>query len=464
MLGLIDNVVIALVVILIITIAMKFSKAVTDMESYYLGNRSLPWALTVGALVATWYGGVGTLGCVEYFAIYGLSIWGGWSLPAHLSRMPLALWVGPKARVRTDLTIADLLKKTYGKPVAIVGAVLMVIYCLQFGNITTAGFVGKIAWGAPYLLTGAIVIGLVIFIAVVAGLMGVAVTDMLLFWCLGFSVAIVVPLAWGDVGGWSGVVTAVGGADSDLLKPFLGIGPAQILMFIILSLGVYADPSFYQRFSASDSPATGRRSLLWCLIIWAIFDIVLAGTGMLVLVMYPDLPPGEGYVTMVLSIMPPGVRALFVVALVGSAISALDGYFLAGGTTFAYDIIGNLKKNYTDKGMLLLTRISVAGMAIIGLLFAFQFKTAMDAYVLVSGAWMAAGFVPVVGALMFKGKMTPTGGMASMLVGGGVYLIFSIWPIAAISYPLVVAFPASIVAWVLGNRIGKSVQVPDVLQ
>lgn len=91
-----DNLIILLFAIFIVYIGYHFSRAVKDMESFYLGNRSLPWSLTVGALVATWYGGVGTIGTVEYAAMYGLSIWAIWCVTAHIGRMPLALWVGPR--------------------------------------------------------------------------------------------------------------------------------------------------------------------------------------------------------------------------------------------------------------------------------------------------------------------------------------------------------------------------------
>jgi len=460
MLTLVDNAVIFVITIVIIAIAITFSKTVTNMESYYLGNRSLPWSLTVGALVATWYGGVGTLGNVEYAAIYGLSIFTAWTIPGQFGRMPLALWVGPKMHVRTDITVADLLLKTYGKKVAIVGATFMTIYCMQFANITTVGFVGKVAWGTPYLVTGGICVAIVIFIAVTSGLMGIAVSDMLLFWCLGFSVAIIVPISWGNIGGWDGIISALG-ADSNILKTFGGVTIPKMMMFVILSLGVYADPSFYQRFSSSDAPKTGRRALLTCLTIWVIYDVVTFATGLVVAVQYPDILPGEGYTMLALETLPVGIRALFIVAIIGTAISALDGYFLAGATCFGYDVIGKLKSNMSDKQALIWTRISVVLLGVVGLSFAFRFTAAMDAFIFIASIWAAAGFIPTVMALIYKGKMTPVGGMASMICGALTFAFFSLANISFVPEPLIVAFPVSLAAWYIGNRYGESVQVKD---
>ena len=64
MLTWIDNVVIVMAVAGVLWVGYHFSKSVTDMESYYLANRSLPWSLVIGTLMASWYGGGGVIGTV----------------------------------------------------------------------------------------------------------------------------------------------------------------------------------------------------------------------------------------------------------------------------------------------------------------------------------------------------------------------------------------------------------------
>lgn len=79
-----ENGIIIVFALMLLGIGYLFSKNINSMEEYYLGNRSLPWSLIVGTLVASWYGGVGTVGSVEYAAIYGLSAWAVWSIAAHI--------------------------------------------------------------------------------------------------------------------------------------------------------------------------------------------------------------------------------------------------------------------------------------------------------------------------------------------------------------------------------------------
>lgn len=454
-----DNVVIGVFTIFIVCLGVYFSKAVKDMESFYLGSRNLPWSLIVGALVATWYGGVGTIGTVEYGAIYGLSVWAIWCVTAHLGRMPLALWVGPKIHIRTDITVPDLLESTYGKGVAVLGAILMFIYCTQLGNVTAMGFIGEAAWGISNVTAGILCVGLVVVLAVLGGLMGVAVTDMVFFWAMCFGLTMVMPGQWADVGGWAGLQQALASTPK-MLEPLGGLTPMKAFMLVVLSFGVYADPTFYQRFSAADSPKAGRRALLSCFVIWICFDIVLTLAGLVVKTKYPDLAPAEGYIKLVLGSLPEGVRALFIIGLIGGTVSALDGYFLSGGATLANDIYARLKKDsLTQKQLVTASRLGIVIVAVLALSVAFQFPTAQDAFIFLSSLWMAAGFVPIVGALVWPGRKTALGGYLGLIVGAVVFSYFKFSPLEAFELePLVAALPISFVFWVIGNQFGKTIQ------
>lgn len=455
MLSTIDNIIVIMAIIGMIGVAAYFSKAATDMESFYVCNKSLPWALTVGTLVATWYGGVGTLGSVEWFAVFGASMFLAWCITAHIGRLPLALWIGPSMQLRTDLTVSDVLRKNYGQGVAIIGSVLMIVYTCQFGNITSSGFVAKIAWGMPYMVTGIIVVGMVIFIAVASGLMGVAITDMIMFLFLGSAVAITVPVQWGRLGGWATIETALAGSP-ELLDPFGGLTLFQALSFAIVALTVYADPAFYQRFSAANSPRAGRRAMLICLAIWLVMDLSLMATGLMVTAIHPEMAPGLGYVTLVLETLPTGFRALFVVAIIGSAISYLDSYLLCGGTIFAHDIVAQINKKLNDKQELTISRITIVVLGIIGLLVAFKVTLAQDFFYITSQVWCAGGVIPVAGGLIYKGKKTPVGGFASMLGGIGTFIYLLVFPITDIE-PLPICFLVSFVLYIIGNRFGRPI-------
>lgn len=455
-----DNILIVVVVLGMVAIGFYFSKKATSMDNFYLAGRSLPWSLTVGTLVATWYGASGTVAAVEGGAIYGVSIWVAWCVSSHLSRIPMAMWVGPKVRMTTGMTVPDMLQNIYGKLPALIGSIIMFFYCCQFFEITAIGMIGTAAWGLNEVLVAVIVVVITILLASLGGLMSVAVTDMILFWfmCVGMCVAL--PLIWSDVGGWAGILPSFTAAEVEggFLAPLGGITPGRFIMFVLLGLSAYADPTFYQRFSASDKPSTARRALLMCMTIWLVFDAALISTGLVTKAMFPGENPGPAYLRMVLSYLPGGIRALFIVGVLGSIISTLDSYFLTAGTTLSNDIIGRLRKRpLSQRELIFLTRIGTVSVGILGILISMQFTAVMDGWVFMSSLWISSAFVPLVGGLFWPLKKTYLGGTLSMLAGAVTSGVLYFFPAGDID-SLLIALPASMVAFLIGNMFGKDVR------
>ena len=186
MLNVIDGLVILLIICFLILIVKKFASKIKNAESYYVASRSIPFSLLVGTLVASWYGGPGLLNTVETAAVSGLAAWGIWCVGAHVARIPLALWVAPAVSMRTEMTIPQMLKKVYGKKVSFFMAIYMLITLLSISEIVAlknvvAGLFGEsVTWVVPLILMGVVVL------TIFGGMMGVAVTDMLLFFCMCF--------------------------------------------------------------------------------------------------------------------------------------------------------------------------------------------------------------------------------------------------------------------------------------
>ena len=78
-----DWIVAAIITLFLILIVKKFSATIKNAEDYYVASGSIPFSLLVGTLVATWYGGQGTLNSVEAGARSGMASWGIWCVGAH---------------------------------------------------------------------------------------------------------------------------------------------------------------------------------------------------------------------------------------------------------------------------------------------------------------------------------------------------------------------------------------------
>lgn len=473
MLSVVDNVVIVLCIVGIFAIGYHFSRTSQDMDSFYKANRALPWSLVVGTLMASWYGGAGVIGLIGYSTSMGFAAFFIWSIGAHSVRIPLALWIGPKISVKAKGTIPELLRANYGKLAAILGSVAIVIGCLSIAEIAAVGYVGEAAWNADKLLVSIIVVVVSIAITCLGGLMGVAVTDMLFFFLMVASVSAIFPKIFFDIGGIEGIFLGLKDAAPEMLTPLGGIPAAQAVVLIVLCINIYKDPAFYQRFAAANSPKTGKRALLLCFSIWLSFDVVAILTAMIIRVNDPGLllQPEVSYVRMILSHLPVVLRGLFVVGLMGAIVSTLDSYYLIGGEIISNDIIYMLRgdKPLSDKLSIRVARISSVVFGAIGLFAAFRFAMVYDAFLFLSSISMTLLFVPMIAALMYKGRKTTVGGVASMVVGAVIWILFQyICPIktdvlGAID-PVLLGLPASFIAFVIGNRFGTDLNAARELK
>ena len=463
MLTTIDNITIVLCVIGIFVISIFMSKRNTDMEAYYHANKALPWSLAVGTIAASWYGGNGTIGTVGYVTTMGLSAFFIWSIGAHLVRFPLALWVAPRISVKVNYTMTELLDRFYGRIASFVGALILIVSSLSLSEISACGYVGVAAWDANKFVAAAAVIAISIGLTCVGGLLGVAITDMIFFFLMIVSVAVVFPSAFFGIGGFAALDEILNGVDSAMMMPFGGIPMGRALVLILVCINVYKDPAFYQRFTASNGPKVGKRAMLTCFSIWLSMDVCLMFTAIVLRAMDPALTiqPEVAYIQLVLSGLPPIGRGLFIFAMMGAIISTVDTYYLVGGEIVSNDIVGVLRKNpLTDKQSIWISRIACVIFGIIGLSVAFRFPLVYDAMIFVTSLSMSALFVPVIMAIMYDGKKTNMAGLLSMFTGIISWVWFTYNPLnvgwlGGDIDAMLVSLPISFVAFLIGNQFGR---------
>ena len=461
MLTTIDNITIVLCVIGIFWISRTMGKRSADMESFYHANKSLPWSLAVGTIAASWYGGNGTIGTVGYATSMGIAAFFLWSIGAHLVRFPLALWIAPKISIKVNSTMTELLERFYGRLASIIGAVVLIVSCLSISEVAATGYVGTAAWNANKFVAAAVVIAISIALTCIGGLFGVAITDMIFFFLMILSVSLVFPQVWAGIGGFAGVSAILDGVDPSLMTPLGGIAPGRAVMLILICINVYKDPAFYQRFTASNGPKTGKRAMLTCFSIWMSMDACLMFTALVLRAMDPGLTvqPEVAYIQLILGNLPPVLRGLFILGLMGAIISTMDSYYLIGGEIVANDIINKLRPTpLTDKQSIFITRVSCVIFGIVGLSVAFRFPLVYDAMIFVTSLSMSVLFWPVLMAIMYEGKKTNMAGLVSMFVGGIIWTWFTMNPVAVPVLgdidAVLIALPISLVAYFIGNQFG----------
>lgn len=447
-----DHVIIIAYLLALIVIGVWFARKIKSTEDYFLAGRGLLLPLSVATMAATWYGAGGTMSAAEYGFLYGFAVWFVWAIPAHASRIPLALWIAPKMRLATGVTLPDLIERLYDKRVAIIASILVLFYCTQINEVTALGIIGSTVWGIPVQTASVILVILVVLYTMLGGLMSVVITDIIQFVFMMFGLFIVAPIAWYSLGGWEFLTAKL---DPIMFTPLGEMSPSTIVVLAVLGLSLYPDPAIYQRFQASKTEKVARRSLLICLLIWVTFDVIMTVLGMLARGKYPAMVPGSAYIQLCMDYAPPVIGGLFIVGLLGTIMSTLDSYYLTAGMTLANDLFGRLsKKEITEEKMVWYTRGGVIISAAVGLVLAFKFEMVMEAWILMGSLFIAGAFVPVICGLLWPWKRTLAGGMASMIVGIVTALVWQLLGSPFEVDPLIIAFPASFIAFIVGNCFG----------
>jgi sodium/proline symporter len=107
--------------------------------------------------------------------------------------------------------------------------------------------------------------------------------------------------------------------------------------------------------------------------------------------------------------------------------SSSDSYLLIASSAFAKDIFkGILKKDASDKQIMLVTRISLLLISVFGVIIALDEKSVI--FKVVSFAWAGFGatFGPIMIFSLFWKRTTRAGAIAGMLAGGGVVFIWKL--------------------------------------
>ena len=440
---------------MMVFIGWYVSRKIRSSEDYLMAGRSLSYPMVVATLAATWYGSGAVFGTVELAFKVGIAAFIVWCIPAHLGRIPLALWVAPRVRGVKENTIPALLGRLYARPVAILGAILILCYSSRLMDIVSVGITGNTVTGLPNWVVGVVIVGVVIIYSLFGGLWSVVMTDVLQFLLMTSLTLVVLVPVWGEVGGFEGLSANL---PPSFFEPTGNMTLAQMFVFFLLGFQVYADPAAYQRFGASNNANTAKRAYLTCLMIWISFDVIMTLLGLCARVQHPDLQGSKAFLTMVINHMPPFFGGLYVCSILAVIMSTMSSFYLVGATTLTCDIVKPLfRKNLSDADQIRLTRIFMVCIGVAGCAVAFQFKEVLDAVVFLGGLYLASAFVPVLGGLFWKGRLTVAGGFLSML--GGFCMTF-IWQFMGAPYgikPMLVALPVSFVMFLIGNQIGKNI-------
>jgi Na+/proline symporter len=360
-------------------------KAGQSLADYFVSGRSLPWWLAGTSMVATTFAAdtpLAVAGLVAKYGVAGNWLWWNGALSGVLTVFFFSrLW--RRAGVLTDVEFAEL--RYGGQPAAVLRGFRALYLALPI-NLIIMGWVTRAMvtilqislninpWKAALFLFGVTAV-----YSVFAGLWGVIVTDLFQFiFAMGGSILLAV-LAVRSVGGLEpltartaahfGSAEAAFGVIPPLDAPWL---PVTTLM---VWLGVQWWAAWYpgqepggggyvvQRILSAKDERHGLLATLWFTIAhYALRPWPWILVGFVALLRYPNLAnPEEGYVRVMVDILPSPFKGLLLAAFAAAYMSTISTHLNWGASYLVNDVyIRFIRPNASQRAQVRASRLATA--------------------------------------------------------------------------------------------------------
>jgi SSS family solute:Na+ symporter/sodium/proline symporter len=457
---------------LLVLTALNFVRArrVKSQEDFMVAGRSLKWQVMVFTLICTWIGSGTFISGAEFASKAGISAL--WLAAGAWVGIIIIYFLAAKIHTFGQYTVGDVLEVRYGPAARVFGAIALImsfvsIVSYQFvagGFILNVATDGKISESLGTVIAAVFVI---LFTAL-GGMMAIAYTDLPNGIIIVLACLLAVPFVYFAAGGLHTAQQALAPGYFAVVNNQFGAHPwlkvvGYFLSTMFLLMGVQ---SMYQKFYSARSAKDAKKAVFW----WTLGTIFVETVVVIIAVFaYSKLqgqidltvPKAGGKVVLMAarSLVPAPVGVLLLGAACAVVISTGMNYLLSPSTTLMRDIYQRfVKKDASQKNMVALQKVLVVAIGVLAFLLATQLKSVLEMSFFAYTIYGVAITPALLAALAWR-RVTKAGGLASIITGTGVSILFLIlskvlptekvpdgdpWGIPMI-YPALIASLASLV-------------------
>jgi SSS family solute:Na+ symporter len=435
-----------------------FGVAKRGPVEYLLMGRTLALPSFVASLVSTWYGGV--LGVGEYSYRYGISNWLVFGVPYYIGAALFAMYFARRARRSELYSVPDQLDRAYGRPAALLSAVVIQVLSSPAPYVLMLGILIQMIFG--WQLLPAILIGTFLSTAYSfrGGMRSVVNAENVQFVLMYLGFLIALPLLASRFGGMEFLR---GHVPATHFVWHGGNAPQYIFVWYFIALQTLVEPAFYQRCFAAKDEKTAQRGVLIAIGFWMLFDFLTTFTGIYARALMPNLANAvESYPALAINFLPPVVQGLFYLGLLATVMSTVDGYTFIGGVNFGRDILWRLRGDPDESRVNLYSQIGFVVTAVLAVVLALYFRSAVDLWHDVGSVGVPALLVVIASSYHPRFRMRPAAAAWCIAASGTialVWLLSKLRPGAGGAYwlgiePIYAGLAASLLFW-LGDRITR---------
>jgi solute:Na+ symporter, SSS family len=422
----------SIIVYLLITIAIGYwaSRRVKDSDDYMLAGRSLPLALSSAALFATWFGSETVFGASSEFLKGGLFAVIEDPFGAALCLLLFGLFITRKLYAMKLLTLGDFFKVRFGKKTEIVAGLFIVPSYLGYiaAQLVAMGLIINVVTGIEIWQGVVISACVVTFYTYIGGMWAISITDFIQSILIIAGMVVLALVLADKAGGVSNVWNSVQPKDLQFFpKAEFNDVVAYIAAWSVLGLGSIPSQDVFQRVMSSGSEKTAVRSCYVAAGLYLTIAMIPLFISLCTKVLYPAELQGDTQLAlpnMVLLHTSVPVQILFFGSLISAIMSTTSSAMLAPAAIFSENLVKPfLKTKMSDKGFLLLTRLSVLFFSIVATVMA---CLRQDIYELVGEASvfsLVSIFAPMILGMYWK-RATAAGAISSMFTGLATWYYF----------------------------------------
>jgi len=430
-LQLIDFTIIGLYLVVVVVIGFLVSRrAGQDMDSYFLGGKTMPWWLLGVANASSMFDITGTMWLVYILFVYGLKgVWLPWMWPTF-NQVFLMIYLSIWIRRSNVLTGAEWITTRFG---AGKGGELSRLSVVVFALFSVVGFlgyafkgIGKFAavflpWELSSDFYALVLMSITTIYVILGGMYSVVITDLLQFTILAvasiFIAAIaidkispdmvksMVPEGWHDLWfgwhlnlDWSALIPSVNDRiATDGWSLFAIVFMMMLFKGILISLAGPAPNYDMQRILAARKPK--EAAFMSGIVSVCLFPrwLMITGITLLAIVFFspnlvamgPDIDFEMILPYVINNFIPAGLVGLLIAGLLAAFMSTFDATVNAGASYIVNDIYkGYINPKGTDKQFVTMSYIASIVVVVVGMiagLMAESINTAMQW--IVSGLW-----------------------------------------------------------------------------
>jgi len=428
-----------------------------------LAGRSLPLLLSSSALFATWFGSETVFGASSEFLKGGMYSVIEDPFGAALCLVLFGFFFARKLYSMNLLTLGDFFKVRFGKRTELVASIFLAPPYLGYiaAQLVAMGLILNVVAGLEVWQGIVISAFVVTFYTYVGGMWAISITDFIQSIIIIGGLLVLAFTLSQEAGGVGTILSEV---EPGTFQFFPKADFKEIIIYIaawsVLGLGSIPSQDVFQRVMSSNSVNTAVRSCFIAAGLYLTIAMVPLFISLCIRHLYPDLITGDAQLALpnvVLTHATLPIQILFFGSLLSAIMSTTSSAMLAPASIFSENLVKPLSGDrFTDKQLLVITRLSVLGFATLATVMACLRSNIYELVRESSVLSLVSLFAPLVFGLYWK-KATGKGALLAMVLG---MLTWFVAKQLDMSWPsLIPAVIVSILAMIGGSLFWKDKEV-----